>query len=40
MRMLAVLLTAVLSLSPLAAEAQDAKATLEAAAKALGEAVS
>jgi len=40
MRMLAVLLTAVLSLSPLAAEAQDAKATLEAAAKALGEAKS
>jgi len=40
MRMLAALLTAVLSLSPFAAEAQDAKATLEAAAKALGEAKS
>jgi hypothetical protein len=36
MRMLAALLTAVVSLLPFAAEAQDAKATLEAASKALG----
>src|SRR4029077_199720 len=36
MRMLAALLTAVLSLLAFAAEAQDAKATLEAASKALG----
>src|SRR5262247_2531986 len=36
MRMLATLLTAVLTLLPLAAEAQDAKAALEAASKALG----
>ena len=38
MRILAALLTAVPSLLPFAAEAQDAKATLEAAAKALGDA--
>jgi glyoxylase-like metal-dependent hydrolase (beta-lactamase superfamily II) len=38
MRVQAALLTAVLSLLPFAAEAQDAKATLEAAAKALGDA--
>jgi glyoxylase-like metal-dependent hydrolase (beta-lactamase superfamily II) len=36
MRTLAALLTAVLALPPFAAEAQDAKATLEAASKALG----
>ena len=36
MRMLAAVLTAVLALLPFAAEAQDAKATLEAASKALG----
>ena len=36
MRILAALLTVVLSLLPFAAEAQDAKATLEAASKALG----
>jgi len=36
MRMLAALLTAVVSLLPFAAESQDAKATLEAASKALG----
>ena len=36
MRIRAALLTVVLSLLPFAAEAQDAKATLEAASKALG----
>jgi uncharacterized membrane protein YjjP (DUF1212 family) len=36
MRTLAALMTAVLALLPSATEAQDAKATLEAAAKALG----
>jgi hypothetical protein len=40
MRILAALLTAGLVLLPLAAEAQDAKATLEAASKALGDAKS
>src|SRR5262245_11104028 len=38
MRILPALLTATLPLLPFAAEAQDAKATLEAAAKALGDA--
>ena len=40
MRIRAALLTVVLSLLPFAAEAQDAKATLEAASKALGDAKS
>ena len=40
MRIPAALLTAVLSMLPFGAEAQDAKATLEAAAKALGDATS
>src|SRR4029453_13714533 len=40
MRILAALSTAVLSLLPVATEAQDAKATLEAASKALGDATS
>jgi glyoxylase-like metal-dependent hydrolase (beta-lactamase superfamily II) len=40
MRIPAVLLTAVLSMLPFGAQAQDAKATLEAAAKALGNATS